>query len=257
MSASPLANDPDELPALYRELAPWFHLLTAPAEYADEATEALRLLTRAIGEPPQTILELGCGGGNNASHMKAHARLTLTDLSPQMLEVSRSLNPECEHLQGDMTTLRLDRTFDAVFVHDAVDYLTSEERLRAAIKTAWVHCRPGGAALFAPDLVRERFVPRTEHGGHDGTGDDRRALRYLMWTWDPDPDDTWYVDEFAYLLREGDARPRVVSDRHVLGLFSRSTWLGCFADAGFEAEVVEATHGEDVGTELFLARRPG
>ena len=32
--------------------------------------------------------------------------------------MSRSINPECEHVQGDMRTLRLGREFDAVFVHD-------------------------------------------------------------------------------------------------------------------------------------------
>ena len=177
-------------PSLYSELAPWFHLLTSPDDYGDEAAQALSLFTESLGEPPTTILELGSGGGNNASHMKAHATLTLTDLSPEMLELSRSLNPECEHIQGDMTTLRLDRTFDGVFVHDAVSYLTTEEQLRAAIETAFVHTRPGGAAIFCPDHVRERFRETTDHGGHDGKDGDPRSLRYLQWTWDPDPDDT-------------------------------------------------------------------
>jgi hypothetical protein len=38
-------------------------------------------------------------------------------------------DPECEHLQGDMRELRIDRTFDAVFVHDAIAYMTTEEDL--------------------------------------------------------------------------------------------------------------------------------
>lgn len=87
-----------------------------------------------------------------------------------MLAVSAALNPDCEHRQGDMRTVRIGRTFDAVFVHDAVMYMTTERDLRAAIETAFVHCRPGGAALFAPDCVCETFVSETEHGGHDGDG---------------------------------------------------------------------------------------
>jgi len=35
--------------------------------------------------------------------------MTLTDLSPQMLTMSRELNPECAHVQGDIRTLRLGR----------------------------------------------------------------------------------------------------------------------------------------------------
>ena len=76
-----------------------------------------------------------------------------------MLELSRGLNPGCEHLLGDMRTLRLGRTFDAVLIHDAVMYMTSEADLRAALETAFVHLRPGGAAVVAPDCVRETFRP--------------------------------------------------------------------------------------------------
>src|SRR5215203_2943429 len=171
-------------PRMYGELAGWWPLLSAPAVYAEEAGIYRRLLVEAADRPPETVLELGSGGGNNASHLKAHFRMTLVDLSPGMLEVSRELNPECEHVQGDMRTVRLGRTFDAVFVHDAVCYMTTEDDLRLAVGSAFAHCRPGGAALFAPDHLRENFRTGTDWGGHDGGG---RAARFLEWTWDPDP----------------------------------------------------------------------
>ncbi len=240
-------------PKLYEGLASWFHLLTAPEDYADEAEQYRRILTEACDPPPQTVLELGSGGGNNASHMKRHFRLTLVDRSPQMLDVSLGLNPECEHVPGDMRTVRLARTFDAVFVHDAVSYLTTEEDLRAAIETAFVHCRRGGAALFVPDHVRETFRDGSEHGGHDGA---RRALRYLMWEWDPDPSDTTYVADFAYLLRHEDGTVAVEHDRHLLGVFPRATWLRLMEAAGFRTEIRQAEHGEQMGSELFLGIRP-
>ena len=112
-----------------------------------------------------------------ASHYKQYFESTLVDLSPEMLAISRARNPDCAPGEGDMRTVRLGRTFDAVFDHDAVVYLTTEADLRQAMETAFVHCRPGGVAIFAPDCVRETFVPQTDHGGHDGAG---RALRYLV-----------------------------------------------------------------------------
>ena len=137
---------------LYRELAEWWPLLDDPAEYAEEAGVYGDLLAVACDAPIESLLELGCGCGNSASHLKRRfRRLLLTDVSPDMLAVSRALNPECEHRLGDMRTLRLGRTFDAVFVHDAVCYMTTESDLRSAMETAWVHCRSGGAVLFAPD----------------------------------------------------------------------------------------------------------
>ena len=244
-------TEPDP-PLLYSDLAGWFHLLTAPEDYAEEAAFFTRVLTERSERPVRTVLELGSGGGNNASHMKRQFDLTLSDRSPEMLDLSRTLNPECEHVPGDMRTLRLGRTFDAVFVHDAVAYLTAEDDLRRAIVTAFEHCEPGGVALFVPDDVKETWAPSTHHGGHDGTGDDRRALRYVEWDWDPDPADTWFVGDFAYLLRDGHD-VRVIQDRHVCGVFSRATWLELLESVGFDAAVLPGDY-ED-GGEVFVGLR--
>ena len=177
----------DQLPRLYRELAEWWPLLSTPSDYAEEAAFYQRTLLDACRRPCETLLELGSGGGNNASHLKARFRMTLVDPARGMLGVSRGLNPECEHVDGDMRSVRLGRQFDAVFVHDAICYMTSEADVRRAIETAWAHCKPGGGALFCPDHVRENFTEEADHGGHDGPD---RGLRYLEWTWDPDPADS-------------------------------------------------------------------
>lgn len=239
------------LPLLYGELASWFHLLTPPEDYAEEAAFYRDALTALVGTGG-TLLELGCGGGNNASHLRSTFRCTLTDLSPAMLAQSRRLNPGCEHVAGDMRALRLGRTFDAVLVHDAVSYLTSEAELRSAMETVAIHLRPGGAALFAADFTRETFRPATEHGGRDA-GD--RGLRYLEWTWDPDPADTTCVQDFAYLLREGTV-VRAVYDRHVCGLFPRATWRRLVAGCGLEERTPPPADPGTVG-EVFLVRKPG
>ena len=239
---------------LYSDLADWFHLLTAPADYADEAAEYQRVMETGCSGPIRALLELGCGGGNTASHLKQHYACTLTDLSDEMLAVSRSINPECEHLQGDMRTLRLGREFDAVLVHDAVVYMTSEGDLRAAFATAFAHLRPGGVALFVPDCTRETFAERTDHGGHDGDG---RSLRYLEWTRDPDPSDTTYDVDFAVLMRECDEPVCVVHDRHIEGLFGRGEWLQWLRDTGFEASAVRLDVEADVADYVgFLGTRP-
>jgi trans-aconitate methyltransferase len=174
-----------------------------------------------------------------------------------MLALSRQTNPELEHLPGDMRDLRLGRTFDAVFAHDAVDYLMTEDDLRAAFATAFVHLRPGGVAVVAPDHLAENFRPGVSSGGNDGA--DGRALRYLEWTREPDPGGASYSVDFAYLLHEPGREVRCVHDRHRHGLFPRATWLRLLAEAGFEAvQALPFEHSEvESGTmELFVARRP-
>jgi len=117
---------------LYSDLASWWPLISAPEEYVEEAASAASLL-RTANPPTRTVLELGSGGGNNAFHLKREFEMTLVDLSDEMLAVSRQLNPECNHLQGDMRKVRLGRSFDAVFVHDAIDYMITEVDLRRAV----------------------------------------------------------------------------------------------------------------------------
>jgi SAM-dependent methyltransferase len=237
---------------MYEELAEWWPLVSAPADYDEEARFYQSALTAAA--TVRTLLELGSGGGNNASHLKGHFEMVLVDRSPAMLAVSRALNPECEHIEGDMRTVRLGRQFDGVFVHDAVCYMTTEADLRMTIETAFVHCRPGGVTLFAPDYVRENFKPCTGHGGEDGAS---RSLRYLEWVWDPDPTDTTYIADYTYALREADGSIRVAHDRHVEGLFARADWLRLLSEAGFEPQVVpfEPSDPDPCSHEIFVARR--
>ncbi len=241
---------------LYNELASWWPLMSPPAEYTEEAAFYLKAIQGAARSPVHSALELGSGGGHNASHMKHHLReMVLVDVSPGMLAMSRALNPELEHHHGDMRTVRLNRQFDAVFVHDAICYMANESDLRKTFETAFAHCKPGGVVLFAPDYVRENFEPGTDHGGHD---DGTRGMRWVEWRWDPDPGDTSYLVDYGYLLREADGSVHVEHDRHVEGLFQREDWLRWFSEAGFEPRVVplELTEIDTQTLEVFVCVKP-
>ena len=237
---------------MYSDLAPWFHLLTHPSDYADEAAFVRRVVDDVAVGDARTLLELGSGGGNNASHLKARFRCTLTDISPEMLALSRTLNPECEHLEGDMRTLRLGRTFDVVFVHDAISYLTTEDDLGAAVETAAAHVRPGGVVILTPDATTEIFEPQTDHGGHDG--EDGRSLRYLEWT-RAATGSTYEVDYLIIARGPGDD-VRVVHDRHVLGVFPRTTWERLLSEAGLELVDTTVEDPYELEHAAFVARRP-
>jgi hypothetical protein len=171
-----------------------------------------------------------------------------------MLETSRTINPECEHLVGDMRTLRLGRTFDVVFAHDALSYLTTENDLGAAIETAATHVRPGGVVLLVPDATIEIFEPGTDSGGHDG--EDGRSLRYLEWTHAPEPGASSYVVDYAILVREPDGAMRVIHDRHELGLFPEETWLRRLTRAGLERLELPVENPFAAEQAAFVARRP-
>ena len=170
-----------------------------------------------------------------------------------MLALSRRLNPDCEHVAGDMRTVRLGRLFDAVLLHDAVSHMTTRGDVAAAVATAFAHTAPGGVALVQPDCVAETFAEETGTGGSDGGG---RGLRYLEWRFRPEPEAERFVVEMAYLLREAGGEVRVAQDRLEMGLFPRAYWLETIAAAGFEARVVPLEHSAAGDYEVFVGRRP-
>lgn len=226
---------------LYDDLAEWWPLMSPPADYAAEAEFAALCLSEGQTADRPRLLELGSGGGHMAVHLKSRFEMTLVDLAPRMLDQSRLLNPECRHVTGDMRSLRLGESFDAVLVQDAISHLTTGEDLLAALCTARAHLRVGGVALFCPDWTTERFAPGIAQGGTDGTG---RGMRYLEWT--HPVAGTRYAVDLVYLLREGEAPPRVAQDRVTLGLFPRTVWHRLLGEAGFGRMVTAELSGRDV-----------
>ena len=248
-----VANDAAEH-RFYTDMAEWWPLLSAPEDYREEAAEAARHL-RAASIPVRDVLELGSGGGNNAvapqgrvrDDPRRSERGDARGVASAQPRAARTTRATCARSASV-------RTFDAVFVHDAVCYMLNEDDLRAALATAFEHCRPGGVAVVIPDETAETFEPDDDHGGEDG--DDGRAARYLMWTWDPDADDGVTSTEFAFLLRDVDGHVDAVHETHLNGLFAHDTWLRLLADVGFEpAAVTEATTDDRRPRTIFLGHR--
>jgi SAM-dependent methyltransferase len=211
------------MPRLYSDLAAWWPLFSPPDHHEEEAEWLLGVLDTELGRRPASLLELGSGGGNTASHLGNDLALTLVDVAPAMLAVSRALNPRATHVEGDMRTVRLGATFDVVMIHDAIMYMTGEDELVAALRTARTHVAADGIAVVLPDYVAPA----------DGTV-------------------THHVD-LAILLRAADGTVEAVHDRHTYGLFPRALWCTAFERAGFAAPTVTPDWWQ---RDVFLAK-PG
>ncbi len=216
---------------IYTDLAAFYPLLDPVADHEAEAKAYAQGLLRHLDAPSgrPTLLEFGSGAGNNAVFMKDAFAPTLVDLAADILVLSEAQNPECEHAVGDMRTFRAGKTFDAVFIHDAICYMATEDDLQAAIENAFAHTRPGGVAAFAPDLFAEDF--RESKDSYDVT-DGERSLFGMEWMWAPRASASVFYVDYAFFLREGDTL-HSVTERHVEGMFPRSTWHRLLGDAGF------------------------
>lgn len=232
---------------MYEELADWWRLISPLEDYEEEAAIVGDWFAAEGIDKNAKLLELGAGGGSLAFFLKQRVGdVVLTDLAPNMLAQSQEINPDCRHVLGDMRDLDLKCTFDAVLVHDAIDYMKSEDDLRRAIATVARHCRVGSVAVLLPDAVCETFEEESEQGGSESGG---RSLKFLEWTYDPDPADTVCITDYVYLLREPGKTARVVHDQHECGLFPEAVFTALLAEAGFSVR----TEDDEFGRRGFIA----
>ncbi len=233
---------------MYDEFAYLWPLISDPEDYAEEASYWRDALRAALGPGRHHILELGVGGGNNLYHLTSDFEATAVDISESMLANSIQLNPAVEHHVGDMRSVRLGRTFEAVIIHDAIDYLLTEADIQATLATARAHLDPGGVFITAPDWYRETFPGAS--GSCKARSKDGLELTVIEYTHDPDPTDTTIETIFVYIIKER-GRLQVEEDRHTTGLFSRHTWLRLMMGSGFEVKDLPYPVHED-GREAYL-----
>lgn len=237
---------------LYNELSEYWPLISRPEEYADVAAAWKAVIREKLGPGRHRLLELGVGGGHNLSHFSGKHEVTAVDLSENMMAHSRQLNPTVEHLVGDMRTIRLNRTFDGVVIHDAIGHMLTESDLSAVFATASVHLEKGGLFITSPDHTRESFVSgKLEHNTHSNESTDLTCVEY---TYDPDPADTTVEMIMFYIIRQKGS-VRIEHDRHVLGIFAEKTWLDLLEKAGFAAEKREFPEQSDWGPNFIGVKR--
>ncbi len=226
----------------YNELAWVDTVVGSPEECAGEAELYLQLIREHCRAAPATLLHLGCGAGAHDLTFKRELAVTGVDLSPGMLEIARSQNPEITYVRGDMRTIDLGRRFDAVAIPDSIDYMVTLEDLRATIRTASRHLDPGGVLLVVANTREEfrdnNFVYTGSRGDIEVTVFENNRVC---------EDGARYEATLVYLVRRR-GQLSIETEVHTLGLFPRATWLELLAGAGFEV----VSLGRSGGFEKYI-----
>lgn len=143
--------------SVFGSYARYYNLLYRDKDYTAEA-QFVHELIQSYSPAAKSILELGCGTGVHATLLADRGyRVCGVDLSPEMLEqANQRVETLPEHQaaqltfqQGDVRSIRLDRTFDVVVsLFHVISYQTVNEDLQAAFATARQHLNSGGLFLF-------------------------------------------------------------------------------------------------------------
>lgn len=140
---------------VFGDYAQFYDTLYQDKDYQAECDFVEQILARYATQPIKTILDLGCGTGGHAIPLAQRGyQVTGVDRSEQMLANARekaavSGRWSVVFHQGDIRMLDLGQTFDAVISMFAVmSYMTSNDDLLAAFRTARRHLVPGGLFIF-------------------------------------------------------------------------------------------------------------
>lgn len=225
----------------YNDLAWTEGLLADPADSEEEALVYIERIRSASARPPRTMLHLASGAGSHDATFKRHFEVTGVDLSPGMLSRARAAHPDIAYVEGDMRTIRLNRTFDVVAIPDSIDYMTTRDDLRLAIQTAVVHLEPGGVLLV---VAKPAETFRSNNFAYTGEKDGVHVTVLESNHVDPLRPDN-YEAVLVYLIRRG-GELTLATDRHVLGLFPRAAWDDVFREAGLtmEATVLDGVYDD-------------
>lgn len=133
----------------------YYNLFYRDKDYTGEA-RYVRELIRTHNPQAATLLDLGCGTGKHA-FLLADAGLEVAgvDRSEEMLSIAKARHAASassavlEFFAGDIRSIRLGRTFDAVVsLFHVVSYQTGNDDLLAAFATARDHLNQGGVFIF-------------------------------------------------------------------------------------------------------------
>jgi SAM-dependent methyltransferase len=218
----------------YNELAWTEELLVNESDTLAEVSGYVELIGRYSSRPPATLLHLGCGAGAYDSVFRLHFTVTGVDISPGMLDRARRRHEDVEYIEGDMRTLQLGRSFDAVAIPDSIDYMATQSDLRKALHTAALHLKPGGVLLV---LAKPREIFMNNNFAYTGEKDDLHVTLFENNYINPYRPDSYEATLFYLIRRKGELS--VHSERHILGLFSRQVWEQAFDDAGLRIQYEE------------------
>jgi len=204
----------------YTDLAWTEPIVAPPEEYVEETELFSKVIREHSTNESKTLLHLGCGAGGNDYTFKKHFKVTGVDISEDMLEIARRLNPEVVYYQGDMRSVELGECFDAVAFPDSIGYMTIENELRRTIITAHKHLKQGGLLLIVTN-IREEF--QENNFVYTGTKGDVEITVFEN-NHMPDPTGTTYEATLIYLIRRR-GKLEVITDCHTIGIFKLQTWL--------------------------------
>lgn len=230
----------------YRSAA-FYDAIYSFKDYEAEAARIHLLVEAHKRSPGNTLLDVACGTGKHLSFLRRHYRVQGLDLDPGLLAVARAENPGITFDEADMVSFELGRRFDVITcLFSSIGYAITAERMRQTVANLERHLAPGGVLLLEPWFTPEQYRPGLV-GARFVDEPDLKIARINL----SEIVEGVSVLDFQYLIGTPEGIEHF-SERHELGLFTHSDYLGALEAAGLDA--VHEAEGL-MGRGLYIAVR--
>ncbi len=232
----------------YKALAASYDRLTSDVHYKDAVNFYFEIMRRE-GVTPRTAADLACGTGSVTALLAQRGLPVIgVDLSQDMLTQAQQklqgAQPQPVFLHQDLARLYLPRGVDlAVCALDSLDYITSPQRCRSAIRRVYKALNPGGIFIFdvnTPEKLRAM-------DGQVFLDEDDDV--YCVWRGDFDEDTNILSYGMDLFQRQGSVWHRSFEE-HREYAYTQAQLTAYLKDAGF-------THIRVYGDRIFDAPRAG
>lgn len=247
---------------MYEDFASVYDTLMDDFDYDTWSGYYLGLIRSVTGELPRRAAECACGTGSLTVRLaRSGMAMTGVDLSAAMLRQAeskaREWGVEPAFVRQDMRRLTLPRRVGAVLATcDGVNYLTSQEDVKAFFAAAYQSLLPGGALCFDCS---------TRHKLEDKMGDsffgEERDGAAVLWQNRLNRETHVLSMDVTFFVREEDGRYRRFREQHRQRAHSQQELTLWLTDAGFEDIHVYGEMRMDAPKEddlriHFAARKP-
>lgn len=141
-----------------------------------------------------SVLDAGCGTGRVGRELARRGLdVAGVDVDPAMLDTARRKAPGVPWLEGDLATVDLARTFDAIVMAGNVMIFLAPGTEAAVVANLARHLVPGGALVAGFQLMPDRLA-LDAYDAHAAAAGLTLSERWSTWDRDPwQPTDTYAV----------------------------------------------------------------
>lgn len=97
----------------------------------------------------KSLLEIGCGTGNNMISLKEKFEVSGLDISKEMLTLAKKKLPTLKFFIGDMSSFKISEKFDVIIsIYDSINHLDELSKWKTCFKSVYEHLNTKGLFVF-------------------------------------------------------------------------------------------------------------